>query len=384
MASRDIKDLHLDFQSMVRELLRKGSEQVTPYIFFITDGFRTASDQDALYAKGRDGNKGRIVTNARAGQSPHEYGLAVDLAFQKDGILYYDDWLYQRIYPIARELGFSLGVDWKNPDRPHFEYPNWKIKVKEQMPATTLPQVEMIEAHRNITVTDSIGLNVREQPSTSSRVISKLIKGSIVQVVGWVEGENVAGNNKWWVLATGSFMWSGATNVVPTVIESLPQQEITNDLPEMPENESQLVTTLRNELKARDQTIAEQISEISDLNSKMTTLKEQASNNETFKTANQGLSSTLEKKEAEIKQYQKKLQVAYAVAFSGWELIELPQGASFFNLQVPTLLKVWKLLLDLGKNKYVIGWKKDAQLYQTEINNQGAEISDEAIDRAVG
>ena len=41
-------------------------------------GFRTFALQDALYAQGRT-TPGAIVTNAKGGQSPHNYGLAVDV-----------------------------------------------------------------------------------------------------------------------------------------------------------------------------------------------------------------------------------------------------------------------------------------------------------------
>jgi LysM repeat protein len=46
----------------------------------ITDGLRTFEEQDALFAKGRRGIAGeKKVTNARGGQSNHNYGLAVDM-----------------------------------------------------------------------------------------------------------------------------------------------------------------------------------------------------------------------------------------------------------------------------------------------------------------
>ena len=46
----------------------------------VTDGLRTIAEQDALYARGRRGIAGEAkVTNARGGQSNHNYGLAVDL-----------------------------------------------------------------------------------------------------------------------------------------------------------------------------------------------------------------------------------------------------------------------------------------------------------------
>jgi LysM repeat protein len=44
----------------------------------ITDGLRTFAEQDALFAQGRT-KPGPRVTNARGGQSNHNYGLAVDM-----------------------------------------------------------------------------------------------------------------------------------------------------------------------------------------------------------------------------------------------------------------------------------------------------------------
>lgn len=134
--SRRIEDLNPTFQPMVRQLLDSGQQTIlsTGWIFFITDGFRSFDEQTSLYAQGRT-KPGKIVTNAKAGQSPHNYGLGVDLAFQKHGVLSYDKQLYDKIYPIARNLGFELGVDWTNfIDKPHFEHPNWKQLKGEPMP----------------------------------------------------------------------------------------------------------------------------------------------------------------------------------------------------------------------------------------------------------
>ncbi|WP_309244896.1 M15 family metallopeptidase [Bacillus sp. WMMC1349] len=43
----------------------------------MTSGYRSFAEQNKLYAKGRTAS-GKIVTNAKAGQSNHNYGLAVD------------------------------------------------------------------------------------------------------------------------------------------------------------------------------------------------------------------------------------------------------------------------------------------------------------------
>ncbi len=44
----------------------------------VVSGLRTAAEQQALFAQGRS-QAGHVVTNAQAGQSMHNYGLAVDV-----------------------------------------------------------------------------------------------------------------------------------------------------------------------------------------------------------------------------------------------------------------------------------------------------------------
>jgi len=86
----------------------------------VTQGLRTFAEQDALYAQGRT-KKGKIVTNARGGQSFHNFGLAIDVCEIRDGKAIWDcDWA--RIAPVAKRLGWEWGGDWKSfPDRPHFQ-----------------------------------------------------------------------------------------------------------------------------------------------------------------------------------------------------------------------------------------------------------------------
>jgi len=111
---------------------------------------RTFNEQGALYAIGRT-QPGKKVTNAKAGQSIHNYGLAFDIVLlidknndgvfetaswnmtsddDKDGI---PDWMEVVIY--LKKLGWAWGGDWKSfPDYPHFEKTfgnNWKsLQVK--------------------------------------------------------------------------------------------------------------------------------------------------------------------------------------------------------------------------------------------------------------
>lgn len=91
----------------------------------ITDGYRSKAEQDALYAQGRT-KPGKIVTNAKGGQSNHNFGIAVDfcLTNEKGTIANYtvnSDW--RRVAAIAKSKGFEWGGDWKGfVDNPHLEY----------------------------------------------------------------------------------------------------------------------------------------------------------------------------------------------------------------------------------------------------------------------
>ncbi|UPK44016.1 M15 family metallopeptidase [Paenibacillus pabuli] len=110
---------------LVRKTARRGIEIV------ITHGFRSIEEQDALYNQGRS-IAGNIVTNAKGGESYHNYGLAIDFALRTpEGDVVWDmerddngngkaDWL--EVVELAKELGFTWGGDWANfPDYPHLQ-----------------------------------------------------------------------------------------------------------------------------------------------------------------------------------------------------------------------------------------------------------------------
>lgn len=95
-----------------------------------TRTFTTNADQEKLYAIGRT-IKGAIVTNARGGDSYHNYRLAIDVClildgkeaswdtktdFDKDGI---SDWA--EIVAIFKRYGWEWGGDWHFKDMPHFQ-----------------------------------------------------------------------------------------------------------------------------------------------------------------------------------------------------------------------------------------------------------------------
>lgn len=99
---------------------------------FLTATFRPNKEQDELYAQGRT-KKGAKVTNAKAGQSAHNYlpSFAFDVAFKKeDGTLDWNNALFGLLAAIIKERFkdvITWGGDFKSiKDRPHFELKNWK------------------------------------------------------------------------------------------------------------------------------------------------------------------------------------------------------------------------------------------------------------------
>lgn len=88
----------------------------------IVEGYRTIERQNELYAQGRT-KPGRVVTNAKGGESYHNFGVAVDFVFEKHG---YDapEELWQVLGDVGEGLGFEWGGRWTIfQDRPHLEMP---------------------------------------------------------------------------------------------------------------------------------------------------------------------------------------------------------------------------------------------------------------------
>lgn len=109
----------------------------------ITQGLRTFEEQSKLYSQGRTFVNGQfqvvdrkhVVTNAPAGFSIHNYGLAFDIAFQGDDPYLSKftpkdfDYTWRKTGEIGQRNGFKWGFDWNGNgkidgndfDRPHFE-----------------------------------------------------------------------------------------------------------------------------------------------------------------------------------------------------------------------------------------------------------------------
>jgi peptidoglycan L-alanyl-D-glutamate endopeptidase CwlK len=89
----------------------------------ITQGLRSFAESDKLYAQGRT-TPGSIVSNAKAGQSWHNYGLALDFVNLVNGKENWNvDSNWMKVVNIFKSHGFTWGGDFPGSfkDYPHFE-----------------------------------------------------------------------------------------------------------------------------------------------------------------------------------------------------------------------------------------------------------------------
>lgn len=90
----------------------------------IISGTRTYAEQDTIYAQGRNGNPGPIVTYAKGGQSNHNFGIAWDIGIFHNGAYITDDAEYRLIADLVRHSlpDLEWGGNWKRPDYPHYQH----------------------------------------------------------------------------------------------------------------------------------------------------------------------------------------------------------------------------------------------------------------------
>ena len=86
----------------------------------ILSGSRTYSEQNLLYQQGRT-RPGEKVTNARGGESNHNYGIAFDVGVFIEGHYVKKDTRPYIALAAIRPKPLSWGGDWRKPDCPHYQ-----------------------------------------------------------------------------------------------------------------------------------------------------------------------------------------------------------------------------------------------------------------------
>ena len=119
-SDKKIALLHSKVQDQMKEFILKAKYRFGINLR-VVEGYRTYKEQDALYAKGRS-VPGQKVTNARGGQSNHNFGLAIDVVPIENGKINWETNKYPIIGRIGKSVGLEWGGEWKTiVDRPHFQ-----------------------------------------------------------------------------------------------------------------------------------------------------------------------------------------------------------------------------------------------------------------------
>lgn len=116
ISSRDLNDLHPKVKQLAEKFIDECHKQNIDIL--ITSTYRDNESQNALYAIGRTIKganprllkpKGNIVTNAKAGQSFHNYKLAFDFVPIVNGK---PDWNNLKTFEKCGKIAESIGLEW--------------------------------------------------------------------------------------------------------------------------------------------------------------------------------------------------------------------------------------------------------------------------------
>lgn len=104
--SRKLEDLNPKVRVLCEKFIEKCKSQNIDVL--ITSTYRDGKSQDALYAQGRT-TAGKIVTNARAGQSYHNWRVAFDFVPLVHGKAQWSD---VATFTKCGEIAESVGLEW--------------------------------------------------------------------------------------------------------------------------------------------------------------------------------------------------------------------------------------------------------------------------------
>lgn len=124
MISRDLSLIFPILRSKVEMGLRAASSVgLAVYVF---EALRSEDRQRALWAQGRT-IPGPVITNAPPGSSWHEYGLAIDAAFDSDKTTMKVEWTWSGDWAQLGQIMMSMGLSWYGlpgtvfREAPHFQ-----------------------------------------------------------------------------------------------------------------------------------------------------------------------------------------------------------------------------------------------------------------------
>lgn len=124
--SRDLKELRASVQGMAEDFIERCAEEGIDIL--VTSTYRDAESQAALYAQGRTAS-GNIVTNAKPGESYHNYRVAFDFVPLVNGKPQWNDTrLFERCGAIGEACGLEWAGRWKSfKELAHMQAPGLSI-----------------------------------------------------------------------------------------------------------------------------------------------------------------------------------------------------------------------------------------------------------------
>lgn len=144
-----LKQLHPTIRDKALSAYRE-SVRITPVGVhpFIIESLRSFERSNQLYAQGRT-KPGRIVTNAKAGQSYHNYGLAIDFVNLVNGKMNWSvDENWMKVVNCFKAQGFVWGGDFRSiKDNPHFEMTfglSWRQLLQKYSEKDFLPNSKYV------------------------------------------------------------------------------------------------------------------------------------------------------------------------------------------------------------------------------------------------
>jgi peptidoglycan L-alanyl-D-glutamate endopeptidase CwlK len=109
--SRNLSDLHPKVKTLCEQFIASCAKQNIDVL--ITSTYRDAESQNALYAQGRTA-PGKKVTNAKGGQSFHNWRVAFDFVPIVNGkAMWADTALFTKCGEIAESVGLEWAGRWK-------------------------------------------------------------------------------------------------------------------------------------------------------------------------------------------------------------------------------------------------------------------------------
>lgn len=122
--SRKIEDLNPHVQALAQKFIDACHKRGIDLL--VTSTYRDKESQAALYARGRTA-PGKIVTNAKAGMSFHNYKVAFDVVPLRNGKPVWstsgnDLIIWETVGHIGKSVGLEWAGDWKSfPEFAHFQ-----------------------------------------------------------------------------------------------------------------------------------------------------------------------------------------------------------------------------------------------------------------------